>query len=66
MKRLVSISYEAKLFGHVAKLHFVLRINEISLSPPPPLSLSLSLSRLILIVVVEVELNLATRNIIQP
>lgn len=60
MKRLVSISYEAKLFGHVAKLHFVLRINEISLS------VSLSPSRLILIVVVEVELNLATRNIIQP
>ena len=44
VKRLVSISYEAKLFGHVAKLHFVLRINEISLSPPPPLSLSLPFS----------------------
>lgn len=41
VKRLVSISYEAKLFGHVAKLHFVLRINEISLFSS---SLSLSLS----------------------
>lgn len=32
VKRLVRIANEAKLFSHVAKLHFALHINEISLS----------------------------------